>query len=268
MTDSKDILLQKKLLQSLGFEFLEVPYPEIEKNSESRRPSISSRAGEVTRPQKGTQTPSVAPPPAKELPSIQSLPAVNEDNRREQLATLANEIRGCTSCSLHLTRNQALPGQGSESPKVLCLLEAPTQENDQKADLFAGEIGKMFHDIMKAMKLDEADFSVTTALKCCPAAGRPPRRKEVMTCQPFLERQVELLRPQVIVSFGLIGLDSLLPDVAQKGMNRVRGKWSDYRGIPLLTTFPLPYIHRNTPRKKIVWGDMQIVMSKLSEISG
>jgi len=140
-----------------------------------------------------------------------------------------------------------------------------SQEDDASGALLSGDIGTLFWDITKAMKLTRDDLYATTSVKCRPPSGRAPATAELAACRPFLAREIEVIRPAAIVSFGLAPAAALLPDQTRGGINTLRGKWLDYRGIPIMVTFALPYIHQEKPRKKLVWEDLQQVMAKLKE---
>lgn len=179
------------------------------------------------------------------------------------LEAIAARVATCTACPLHHTRAHPVAGEGPNAPRVVFIGEAPTADDDATGRPFQGEIGRMLGDIVKAMKLTPEDVFMAMAAKCHPVGGRTPRIEEVTACSGYLHRQMEVLRPEAIVCFGIAGVQALLPEETRGGIQQIRGRWLDYRSIPLIPTFALPYIHRNTARKRVVWEDLQSVMKRI-----
>lgn len=229
--------LQRRLLRSLGFGFLEEPAPGYQPHAPE------------------------APSPTTHAPSADTRPA----KAHLSLDALAAAVRACTDCPLHYTRRCAVPGEGVAGARVLFIGESPGTPDNESGMPFRGELDEMLNNMIKAMGLSRQQVYLTHAVKCQPPGGRGPQAPELDACGPYLANQVALIRPSVIVCFGVAGLQSLLPGEAAGGLTRSRGKWLSYQQIPLLPTFALPYILRNTERKKIVWGDLQIVMARLAD---
>jgi len=251
---------QRRLLQSLGFGFVEEPLPE---------PPPGAEPVETSNHQRGKKRTPAPPSPAKEVPPrpaaapLSSLPSLPREERVSALEVIAGEAAACRACALHLTRNQAVAGHGNPEANVFIVREIPDETLDRGGGPFEGEIGKMFSDIIKATGLTEDDCYISYAAKCHPLATRPPRPEELDACRPYLERQIEIVRPAILICFGLAAAASLLPETTERtGFQRLRGQWQEYRGIPLMPTFPLPYIHRNKARKRLVWQDLQKVIEK------
>lgn len=257
-TERAEIEAQRRLLQSLGFGFVVEPAPIPESAAQKQPAAPPPTAPPRSRPP-APRNPGPATP-------IAAQPAVPEAERNAALEAIAARVASCTACPLHHTRNHPVAGEGATAaPRIIFIGEAPTADDDATGRPFQGEIGRMLSDIVKAMKLSPAEVYFTMAAKCHPIGGRTPRPEELAACAVYLHRQIELLRPRAIVSFGIGGVQTLLPESARGGIQQVRGHWLDYRGIPLLPTFALTYIHRNTPRKRVVWEDLQTVMKKIGD---
>lgn len=182
----------------------------------------------------------------------------------EDLPGIAAAIRGCTACPLHLARTNAVPGRGAPRPRLLIIGDMPTGEDDLAGEPFTGSIGVMLGKIVAAVGLTMGDVYLAQAVRCRPPERRP-RPAEIAACRPYLAREAALLRPEAIVSFGLGGVEALLGEPPPGGLPRLRGRWIDADGIPLLATFALDYIEGHPDRKRRVWEDLQLVIEKLRE---
>ncbi len=252
-----DLTLQKRLLKSLGFSFLEEPL----ELSAPPPPQAATPA-----PRRRQQAPPPPPKPAEEkLPPFSSLPDLAPGERTAALGEIAREVAGCQRCILSRARRNPLPGSGPLDPTFALILEIPDPAQDESASYTAGQAGGLLGKIVEAIgsRLDEC--FVTFATKCHSLPFRPPHAPEVEACRPYLVRQMELLRPKTIVCFGPAGLGALLPSAVAGGPNASRGKVLEYRGVPLLMTLPLPAIVAHRSRKKTVWEDLQRLMAALQD---
>ncbi|MCC5875223.1 MAG: uracil-DNA glycosylase [Candidatus Sumerlaeia bacterium] len=253
--------LQKKLLKGLGFGFVEAPMAS---------PSVTSvkPAGNRVNPAPTGRAKRSAPPPSNAprpsvLPPLNSLPPLGEEEARAELEKLRAGITTCRACDLSVGRHHAVTGEGPVGATIFFLCEAPEEEDDRSGHVLQGKLGEMFWKIVAAMKLDREEVYRTLATRCRGIKGRVPRRSEVEACHPHLRREMEIIRPGMIVCLGEFALESLLPEEATKGMQRVRGKMLEYRGVPLMPTFGLDYMHRNPTKKRDAWRDLQVVMGHL-----
>ncbi len=243
-----DLLLQKKLLRSLGFSFLEQSL-EIPGAPSSGQQSPGKRAN------------AGAPPPPRpdrqNLAPFSSLPNLTIEERKEGLEAIAREVAGCQRCLLSHVRQTPLSGEGPLDPAFALILEIPSPEQDKTGRLNAGEVGGLLGRIVEAIGSSPEDCFITFAAKCHAFPFRPPHAQEVEACRPYLVKQMELARPGAIICFGPAGLEALLPSAVAKGPNASRGKVLDYRGVPILMTLPLPAIMSHRTRKRTVWEDLQ-----------
>ena len=140
--------------------------------------------------------------------------------------------------------------------------EAPGRDEDAQGRPFVGRAGQLLRKIIAAMKFREDEVYITNIVKCRPPDNRVPHREEQEACLPYLWRQIELIRPKVIVTLGKTPTDIFAP--GREGMTARRGRFGDYRGIPVMPTFHPSYLVRNEGNrelKRMVWEDMQKVMA-------
>ena len=167
----------------------------------------------------------------------------------------------CTACRLAATRKNVVFGVGNENADLMFVGEAPGHDEDVKGEPFVGRAGQLLTDIIKAMKLSRDDVYIANVIKCRPPENRNPEPDELEACRPYIRKQVELIRPKVIVTLGRFSLQSLTG--RSYAITAVRGNWLDYEGVRLMPTYHPAYLLRNPSAKKDVWSDMKKVMSEL-----
>lgn len=166
----------------------------------------------------------------------------------------------CSLCSLGSTRQKVVFGEGNvNSPKIAFVGEGPGAEEDQQGIPFVGKAGKLLTDaIEKGLCLKRSDVYICNVVKCRPPGNRTPLPEEVSACAPYLYRQLELIKPRVIVTLGQT--PQLALSGKDIGITKLRGQWQNWRGIPLMPTFHPAYILRNPSAKRPFWEDLQEVM--------
>src|SRR5215212_5986978 len=174
---------------------------------------------------------------------------------------LVAEAHNCTICRLAGTRKNVVFGVGDPNADLMFIGEAPGRDEDEQGEPFVGRAGQLLTDIIKAMKLSREQVYIANVVKCRPPENRNPEADELDACRPFIRRQVELIKPKVIVTLGRFGLQSLTEK--GYGISAVRGQWLDYNGIKLMPTYHPAYLLRNPAAKKDVWADMKKVMAEL-----
>ncbi len=179
----------------------------------------------------------------------------------ESLLELQNEVEQCHACTLHEKRNHVVFGRGNPFAKLVFVGEAPGYEEDQQGQPFVGEAGRLLDQILFAMGLSAEDVYICNLIKCRPPANRDPHAAEVEACAPYLERQLAVLKPAVIVALGRFAAQTLLG--VQTPVSRLRGCWYTYAGIALMPTFHPAYLLRSPLEKKRVWEDMKEVKRRL-----
>jgi DNA polymerase len=181
------------------------------------------------------------------------------------LASLREEIGDCTRCVLHtLGRKQVVFGVGNPHAALMIVGEAPGADEDQQGEPFVGKAGQLLTKIIEAIELKRSDVYIANVIKCRPPGNRNPEPPEVATCSPFLLRQIDIIRPKVIVALGTFAAQMLLQ--ADTPISRLRGQVHPFRGgIKLVPTFHPAYLLRSPDKKRDVWEDMKLVRGLLAE---
>jgi len=170
-------------------------------------------------------------------------------------AALRQAIAGCTACALCRTRKQAVAGVGDEKADWLFVGEGPGAEEDERGEPFVGQAGKLLDAMLAAIDLRRGDkVYIANAVKCRPPNNRTPEPAETAACWPFLARQIELVRPRLIVALGKPAAQTLLRQ--EVTIARARGAVHDFAGIPLVITYHPAYLLRNLPDKAKAWEDL------------
>ncbi|MCB1912876.1 MAG: uracil-DNA glycosylase [Zoogloeaceae bacterium] len=168
---------------------------------------------------------------------------------------LERAISDCTACSLCERRKLTVPGVGDRRPTWLMVGEGPGAEEDQKGEPFVGQAGRLLDAMLASIGASRAEgIFIANAVKCRPPGNRTPASEELAACFPFLERQIELLQPKLIIALGRPAAQVLLKrEIRIAG---VRGETHDYKGIPLIVTYHPAYLLRNQGDKAKAWADL------------
>lgn len=184
-------------------------------------------------------------------------------NRAEALAVIRADIGDCTRCKLHaLGRNQIVFGVGNPQAALMFVGEAPGADEDIQGEPFVGRAGQLLTKIIEAIGLKREDVYIANVIKCRPPQNRNPEPDEVETCEPFLFRQIDVIKPTVVVALGKFAAQTLLRTLDP--ISRLRGRVFDYRGAKLIPTFHPAYLLRNPSSKREVWEDMKLAKKLLS----
>ncbi len=180
------------------------------------------------------------------------------------LVDIRNEIGDCTRCKLHrMGRRQIVFGVGNPNADLMFVGEAPGHDEDVQGIPFVGRAGQLLTKIIEAIGMKREDVYIANVLKCRPPENRNPEPDEVATCEPFLIRQIEAIRPKVIVALGTFGARTLLK--TDMAISRLRGRVYDYHGAKLVATYHPAYLLRSPDKKRETWEDMKKVMALLRE---
>ncbi|MFC1462972.1 uracil-DNA glycosylase family protein [Verrucomicrobiota bacterium] len=199
------------------------------------------------------------PAPEQESePAPAAEPAAATPAQASSLDNVAEQIAACTKCSLHETRTKAVPGQGSSSPEIMFIGEAPGADEDKQGLAFVGRAGQLLTKMIEAMGFTRDEVFIGNILKCRPPDNRTPIPDEMGTCMPYLKEQIRLLKPKVIIALGATAVKGLL-DV-RTGITKLRGTWMAFEGIDLMPTYHPAYLLRNPAAKKDVWEDLKEVL--------
>jgi DNA polymerase len=172
---------------------------------------------------------------------------------------LAETVRGCKRCGLHATRTQTVFGVGRRDAELMVIGEAPGAEEDRQGEPFVGPAGQLLNAMLRAIGLRREDVYIANILKCRPPNNRDPKPEEAATCTPYLNRQLELLRPRVMLAVGRIASQWLLQ--TESPIGRLRGQVTRYgdTGIPLVVTYHPAYLLRSPHDKAKAWQDLCLV---------
>jgi DNA polymerase len=217
--------------------------------------------------------PPVAPPINTALPLIDAPldgPVLSRDEKVRALAELdATQVKGCTRCGLSRTRDKTVFGEGDPNAPICFVGEGPGKDEDASGRPFVGRAGQKLDDMIRGMGLKREDVFICNIVKCrafIPDIGkdRPPTEEETTACSPYLVRQIEIVRPKVIVTLGLPSTRYLLKTKAS--MTSMRGKWHAWRGVKVMPTWHPAYVLRNytDQTRREVWDDLKKVLTELS----
>ena len=181
----------------------------------------------------------------------------------ETLEEIREDLGECTRCKLHGGRTNLVFGVGSPTADLVFVGEAPGRDEDRQGIPFVGRAGQLLTRIIAAIGLSRDEVYIANVIKCRPPNNRNPEPDEVATCEPFLFRQLDVIRPRVVVALGGFAIRTLLR--TDEAVSRLRGRVFDYRGAKLIPTFHPAFLLRSPERKRDVWEDMKRVRALLAE---
>ncbi len=181
------------------------------------------------------------------------------------LSDLYSKITRCTKCQLARTRNNVVPGEGVENPDVLVIGEGPGYDEDMSGRPFVGKAGVLLDKMLAAIQLDRTkNCYIANIVKCRPPNNRDPEPDEQSTCFAFLQAQIHILKPKMILCMGRIAGHKMLE--TEDALNKLRGQLFDYNGIPLMVTYHPSALLRDQSLKAPAWQDLKAFKAKLDEI--
>ena len=178
------------------------------------------------------------------------------------LAKLREEIGNCTKCKLFQKKTNVVFGEGNPHARIMFIGEAPGREEDLQARPFVGEAGMLLTRLIEKMGFKREDVYIANIVKCRPPMNRDPEADEIGQCREYVEKQIEIISPAVIMTLGRISAQILIGNTKLR-MTAIRGKIFDYKGIPLIPTFHPAYLLRNPRDKWLTWDDAQKVLEKM-----
>jgi uracil-DNA glycosylase family 4 len=178
------------------------------------------------------------------------------------LKDLRDELGDCVRCKLSRERKNIVFGDGNPDARLMFIGEGPGREEDLQGLPFVGDAGMLLTKLIEKMGLKRKEVYIANIVKCRPPGNRDPEGDEVATCRRFIEAQIEIIDPDVIMTLGRIALQTLLENPKLK-ISASRGRFLDYRGIPVMPTFHPAYLLRNPKDKWLTWADAQKVMERL-----
>jgi uracil-DNA glycosylase family 4 len=186
-----------------------------------------------------------------------------------ELEKIAEEVRQCCECGLESTRTNVVPGEGNPNARIMFIGEGPGADEDAQGRPFVGRAGQLLDKIIVACGLKRSDVFIANILKCRPPGNRDPRADEIISCLPYLQRQIEIINPEIIVALGAHAAKTLLNTTQSIG--RLRGQFLEYYTgldkppVKLMATYHPAYLLRNYSQdnRRKVWEDMQKVLTEL-----
>ncbi|MDR3284235.1 MAG: uracil-DNA glycosylase [Treponema sp.] len=183
----------------------------------------------------------------------------------QTIEDIAAEVAQCRCCGLCKTRRNTVPGVGVLSPLALVVGEGPGADEDAKGEPFVGRAGQLLDKMLGAISLSrDTNCFIANIVKCRPPQNRDPQPDEETACFPFLERQIQALKPKMILAVGRIAAQWMLHTVEPIG--KLRGRILDYQGIPFMATYHPSALLRNEDLKRPAWDDLKTFRAKLQEL--
>ncbi|MEO8193896.1 MAG: uracil-DNA glycosylase [Gemmatimonadales bacterium] len=213
---------------------------------------------DIPQPEPSENAAPAAPEPRPGL----TVPAQSEElfntdvMRLSSLKSIATAVEACTRCPLYKTANRGVPGEGDPKARLLCVGEAPGASEDETGRPFVGAAGQLLTKILAAVELTREEVFITNVLKHRPPGNRNPTPGEIEACSPYLVRQLELIKPKVIVAFGTFAAQTLLN--TRTPIGKLRGEVHRYHGIPLVVTYHPAALLRNPSWKRPTWEDVKL----------
>ena len=225
-------------------------------------PPAPRRVAEVLAKALPSATPAAPPPASTSGPSREAI-------ARLDWPALRDEVAACRACSLCESRKNTVFGVGNERAHWMVVGEAPGEQEDLKGEPFVGAAGKLLDSMLRALGLSREEAPpqrqvyIANTLKCRPPHNRNPDPAELAQCEPFLQRQIELIQPRIILAMGRFAVQQLLR--SQEPIGRLRGRVHRYQGVPLIVTYHPAYLLRNLPDKARAWEDLCLALKTLDE---
>ncbi|MCA1579468.1 MAG: uracil-DNA glycosylase [Acidobacteria bacterium] len=208
-------------------------------------------------------TPPVEQPKETRIALFEELAPTSQKLTRsnETFEQIHAEIGDCTRCPLHLERTHVVHTEGNRKARLMFVGEAPGADEDAQARPFVGRAGQLLTKIIEAIGLKREEVLIGNVNRCRPPQNRAPMPDEAVTCKPFLEREIAIVQPDVIVVLGNTAMKNLLD--TREGITRARGRFHDYKGIKVMPTFHPAYLLRDPSKKRETWEDLKKVRDYL-----
>lgn len=184
-------------------------------------------------------------------------------DRKIRLEQIAGEVSACTRCELHRTRSRTVFARGNPNSEIVFVGEGPGYNEDQQGLPFVGAAGQLLDKMIVAMGYPVADVYICNVVKCRPPDNRTPLPEEMQSCVPYLTQQLQIVKPRVVVALGRVAGQGLGCFTAEaRGW---RGEWKEWDGVPVMPTYHPAFLLRSPEYKRVVWEDLQKVMSMLGK---
>ncbi|MBR5964980.1 MAG: uracil-DNA glycosylase [Treponema sp.] len=202
---------------------------------------------------------------AQEAAPVQQPDASEQISAGATIESVAQKIASCARCPLCKTRKNVVPGEGVANPLVLVVGEGPCADEDEQGRPFVGKAGQLLDKMLAAINLSrDKNCFIANIVKCRPPLNRDPSPEESQACRSFLDAQIHVLKPKMILAMGRVALQNLLD--TSIGINKMRGQFVDFKGIPFMATYHPSALLRDESLKRPAWEDLKAFKNKLLEI--
>ena len=190
-----------------------------------------------------------------------SIPLPRPQDCQEDLNVIREDLGDCTRCKLHRTRKTIVFGEGNPKARLMFVGEGPGAEEDQQGRPFVGEAGALLTRMIRAIGFERQQVYIANIVKCRPPGNRAPEDDEIRACFPFLQRQIQVVRPRVICALGRVAAQTLLG--TSKGISQLRGSFHRLGDIRVMPTYHPAYLLRSQEKKSEAWIDLQMVQKEV-----
>ena len=264
---------QRRMLEAMGLRVWERPV--VAPAAPAPAPVVSAAPVQAPAARSAAPVPAPVPVPVPvaapvDVPVSVRVPVpVDRSARAEEIArmdwaALRESVAGCRACGLCEGRKNTVFGVGNQAAEWMIIGEAPGEQEDLQGEPFVGEAGKLLDNMLRAIGLSRADGSpeqqvfIANTLKCRPPRNRNPEPGELAQCEPYLRRQIELVRPRIILAMGRFAVQFLLN--SSEAIGRLRGRVHEVNGVPVIVTYHPAYLLRNPPDKALAWDDLCLAL--------
>ncbi len=195
---------------------------------------------------------------------IVKVPTKEEWQNAKNLLELREAIQDCKKCPLWKTRTNFVFGEGNPKAKLVVIGKAPGADEDEQGKPFVGRAGKLLTEILKAVNFTREEVFIVNILKSRPPNNRNPLPEEIEACEPYLFKQLELIKPKLILCVGTFAAQTLLR--SKEPLGKMRGKFHEYQGIPTMVTFHPAALLRNPNWKRPTWEDVQLLRKEYDKL--
>jgi DNA polymerase len=246
--------------------------------AQSQQASSPPQPAPQPRPAEGAESPSFDAPPDDDFAWFDDLPAHPASEARAEKPSLpavhtldwdalSERVAGCQLCRLCEKRTNSVFGVGDRGADWMLIGEAPGENEDRQGEPFVGQAGKLLDSMLRSLSLTrDTNVYIANVIKCRPPGNRNPEPDEVARCEPYLQRQVALVKPKLIVALGRFAAQSLLKTTAS--ISSLRGRVHEYEGVPVIVTYHPAYLLRSLPDKAKAWADLCLARDTWREAGG
>lgn len=222
---------------------------------------MARRKGPGKEPGEKSAKKSTEPAAPKKAAAASSTKPDSKADSKDTISGIAESLEGCKLCKLCKGRTNIVPGEGNPKAELVFVGEAPGEQEDLQGRPFIGRAGQLLEKMIEAMGLKRDQVFICNVVKCRPPGNRNPEPDEIAACSPFLHRQLDTIRPKVVVALGKFAAQTLLQ--TETPISKLRGQFHEFRGAKLMPTFHPAYLLRNPPSKREAWEDLKTVAKEL-----